>query len=339
MALMAVLCFLFGANTQAQLQWRLSVKLILDAGGNPPTSGNGIGSAAEIQNHVNAANAFLDRAGRGYQLNLTEVVNLPGVSQWYSVNARDSGNKANLEAAAMGNPGLYAWRSDSINIYINNTSSGVCSFPNSGNAIFQGQSQPGGTNGYPAPFHEMGHFFNLCHTMGCDCGDCGDGTSGCDMGTHDDGLADTIRDSTCWNRDQVSINNFGAPYASLNAGQQNAVNYTYQNVMSYHTDSALNSYLETSDQLDRITDASNGPRNFVCTGHTQFVDHNGCPFPNGSSGCSIFGGPYHSVGDGINNANGGDIVLIRPGHYNEPMTISKPVTLRATRGDATIGAP
>jgi hypothetical protein len=31
--------------------------------------------------------------------------------------------------------------------------------------------------------------------------------------------------------------------------------------------------------------------------------------------------------------------LIRPGNYNEPMTISKPVTLRATRGNATIGAP
>src|SRR5260370_21085878 len=131
------------------------------------------------------------------------------------------------------------------------------------------------------------------------------------MGNNDDGLADTIRDSTCWNRDQVSINNFGAPYASLNAGQQSAVNYSYMNVMSYHTDSALNNYLETSDQLDRLTDASNGPRNYVCTGHTQFVDHNnGCFAPNGSSGCSIFGGPYHSVGHGINNANNGDLVLI-----------------------------
>jgi len=30
---------------------------------------------------------------------------------------------------------------------------------------------------------------------------------------------------------------------------------------------------------------------------------------------------------------------VRPGNYNEPMTISKPLTLRATRGDATIGVP
>ena len=34
---------------------------------------------------------------------------------------------------------------------------------------------------------------------------------------------------------------------------------------------------------------------------------------------------------------GGDIVLIRSGNYDEQMTITKPVTLRATRGPATIG--
>src|SRR5258708_14274196 len=248
--LMALLCCLLAANTQAQLQWRLSVKFINDVNGIGPRSGNGIGSPAEIQNHVNAANAFLDRAGRGYQINLTEAIYISGVSQWFNVDARDSGNKANLEAAAMAKRGRYAWRRDAINRYGNNTSSGVCSFPNSGNAIFEGQSQPGGTNGYPAPFHEMGHFFNLCHTMGCSCGDCiGDGGS-CDTGGGDDGLADTLRDSTCWNRDQVSNAAFGAPYASLNGGQQNAVNYTYINIMSYYTDSARNNYLETSDQLD-----------------------------------------------------------------------------------------
>jgi nitrous oxidase accessory protein NosD len=41
----------------------------------------------------------------------------------------------------------------------------------------------------------------------------------------------------------------------------------------------------------------------------------------------------------VNRANTGDIVLIRPGRYNEPMTINKAITLRATRGDALIGVP
>jgi nitrous oxidase accessory protein NosD len=41
----------------------------------------------------------------------------------------------------------------------------------------------------------------------------------------------------------------------------------------------------------------------------------------------------------VNTAGASDIVLIRPGHYNEPMIINKAVTLRATRGDALIGKP
>jgi nitrous oxidase accessory protein NosD len=45
------------------------------------------------------------------------------------------------------------------------------------------------------------------------------------------------------------------------------------------------------------------------------------------------------VARGVSEAQAGDIVLIRPGHYNEPMTISKAVALRATRGDALIGKP
>ena len=35
----------------------------------------------------------------------------------------------------------------------------------------------------------------------------------------------------------------------------------------------------------------------------------------------------------------GDIVLIRPGNYNEPGIYDKPVTLRATRGEISIGQP
>src|SRR5260370_32453436 len=72
--LMVVLCCLIGANTQAQLTWRLSVKFINDVNGIGPTTGNGIGSPAEIQYHVNAANAFLYRTGLGYQINLTEAI-------------------------------------------------------------------------------------------------------------------------------------------------------------------------------------------------------------------------------------------------------------------------
>jgi len=70
------------------------------------------------------------------------------------------------------------------------------------------------------------------------------------------------------------------------------------------------------------------------------VDRNcGAIFPDGSSGCGLFSGPHRTVGSGVSAANNGDIVLIRPGTYNEPGTINKAVTLRATRGPATIGLP
>jgi hypothetical protein len=45
------------------------------------------------------------------------------------------------------------------------------------------------------------------------------------------------------------------------------------------------------------------------------------------------------VGQGIVAADPGDIVLIRPGNYNETATYAKPITLRATRGVVSIGTP
>jgi pectin methylesterase-like acyl-CoA thioesterase len=57
----------------------------------------------------------------------------------------------------------------------------------------------------------------------------------------------------------------------------------------------------------------------------------------------IFGptyGPAGTVGAAVSaaSAGGADIILIRPGSYPETLTITKPVTLRATRaGGVTIG--
>jgi len=52
--------------------------------------------------------------------------------------------------------------------------------------------------------------------------------------------------------------------------------------------------------------------------------------------------PYRLVQTGVTaaTATSGNIVMIRPGNYDEQFTISKPVTLRATRsGWVTIGKP
>jgi hypothetical protein len=114
--------------------------------------------------------------------------------------------------------------------------------------------------------------------------------------------------------------------------------------MSYHANApgAGDALIFTSDQLDRWTDSANADRPAEVSGLTWFVDRNSCSLgPTGSSACtnSFIGGPFPTIARGINAASGGDIVLIRPGHYNEPMTISKAIALRGTRGDALIGKP
>jgi hypothetical protein len=332
--LAGVLCALFSPEAQAQLQWRVSVKVILDSNGNRPTSGN-VYTDAQIQGEIDTANSILDKYGRGYDYVLTEIVNLNGVSQWYSVDSRDGNNKANLESAAMSNPATYAYRNDAINVYINGSgNTSVCSFPGGGNIILTGQGAF-----LPTVAHESGHYFDLHHTQDGESDGCTNCAVSCAPSSNpcNDLVCDTLPDTTCWNQDQIAQYSYGTTYASLNPDQQSRVDDVYHNLMSYHDPNNRNRL--TPDQLDRMTDTSNGGRNNVATGHTRFVDHNcNSPFANGSSACSFFSGPYHSIGDGINNANAGDIVLIRPGNYNGPKTISKRLTLRATRGNVTLGA-
>jgi hypothetical protein len=98
----------------------------------------------------------------------------------------------------------------------------------------------------------------------------------------------------------------------------------------------------TSDQLDKMTDTANiYVSSNIVSGFTHFVDrNNGCLIPTGSSKCqNNVGGPFPTVAGGISFAVPGDIVLVHVGHYNEPMTIRKAITLRATRGNVLLGKP
>jgi hypothetical protein len=323
-----VLIFLTASAALGQLQWRISVKFILDANGNMPAGGN-MTTLAAVTNEIATANQILDGTGRGYRFQLIEILALINVSQWFNVDV--FANKTALESAAESNPTTYAWRTTAINVYINGnpTNSAVCSFPSTGDdVIFVGQNSL-----LPVLIHEVGHFHNLYHTQGQFCAGC-TGAGAC-TSPGDDLIADTLPDVACWTQNQIAMNAFGAAYTNLNSAQQRQVDDVFFNVMSYHP--TLNRF--TSDQLDRLTDASNGTRINVATGRTWFVDRNNtCIFPNGDSGCVLGGGgPFKTVAAGISAASTGDIVLLRPGKYNEPMTITKPVTLRATRGRATIG--
>jgi Pregnancy-associated plasma protein-A len=327
------------ATSHAQLEWRISVKFILGASGQMPAANAGFGASSvfltnnqAVIDNIAFANQILDRTGRGYRFRLTEVRTVSGWSGFFNLPARDGINKGALEAVATSNATTRAqffWRDDAINVYINNSSSGYCSFPGDGNVIFAGATA------YDALIiHECGHFFDLRHTHDTEQFRNGNGTpcnAGCSCAQRlggDDGIGDTLFDNECWNRAEIAAGNPGA--------NDFQIDNTWMNLMSYH----LPQDRFTTLQLDRITDLSNGSRNNVATGRTKFVDRN-CAvlFPDGNSVCTGLAGPYRTVTAGVNGAASGSIVLIRTGTYIEPGTINKPLTLRATRGSVTIGNP
>jgi hypothetical protein len=338
--LIVCLSLILPASTWADIKCRVSVKLILDSDGSLPNDGSTDLTYAAIAGYISTANAWLENDGRGYQLLLKEVVPVSGLSDWFDVDVTP-GNRTSLEseieqsAASMER---YAYNETAINVYYNNRKSGeysgYCAFPPQEDVILLRGDASARTL-----LHECGHYFNLLHThqgsSGCEDDPCSTCTDTRVPGDEDE-IDDTIPDHKCWDQDQLALAEFSDFYGNLSASRQRKVDDVFLNLMSYHSppDPIL-----TSDQWDRWTDAANGDRRGVITGRTLFVDDDALGiFPDGSSDATLtFGGPYKKLENGIDAASGGDIVLIRPGSYDEKLTITNGVTLRATRGNAIIG--
>lgn len=290
---------------------------------------NGVVTDQAINDVVTSMNTMLATYGRGYRYQIVGIQNVGGIgdttgpSKWF--NQPTEGFKPDwqqtMDGEAHANKALYKWDDNAINIYsVNAIHGGAAPFPGSYDLVAIG----GATVTYDLlTIHELGHFFNLCHTQGCGIND-GDGL--------DDGVADTILDGSTWDsQDKIAQHNFALNYSQLTAGQQNQVDDVWLNIMSYHN---LGTRL-TEGQLDRWTDGGNGGRFNCVTGKTWFVDiHAGAG--NGSSGS-----PMNYLPTAVNTADGvrGDIILLKPGAYNNRnYVINKNVTLRATRyGGVVIG--
>lgn len=307
----------------AQIVWRVSVKFILNNNGNRPGSGN-INTDAEVQAQIDTANAILDAHMRGYRLQLTEIVDVTGLEAFYSADI-NSTNKTLLEASAKANPGVSAWRTNAINIYINGDGgSGICSFPPGEEIIFVGQGLRLTTF-----IHEIGHFMDLCHTQGCPCGSCDPGESGeCHTTPGNDGIGETIPDLECWSRDQIAQNSYFQNYNSLSAGLQDKVDEVFNNVMSYHN----TRFRFSPDQLDRMICASNNERDHVSNGETIFVGGQG-----GDEEClsPIYLQPTFANAVGL--ATSGDIICMRGSQYPYTGVVDKNVMLRTSRGSSLLG--
>lgn len=319
---------------------RISVKVVL----HPTTGARPAGITDQLfADAAEAANEWQAMYFRGYRFRVDEVVNIggpgagggaTGPSKWFGQDPRSPAatwasfqNDINTDAR-------YQRRTNQVNVYVTTSAQadggGACPIP------------PGEANliachglvntGRWWMNHELGHFFGLPHTFA--------GESGNTPG--DDGISDTLPDCNCWSSvDQVANYHYGMPYANLSAGQKNAVDNCYFNVMSYH-EAATKDTVEnrmTELQLDRVANTGNGSRAAFVTGRTVFLSTSGSDsFPfNGSSVL-----PYRTLNKGVSesDAGGGDILLLRPGNYNEQLTINRPVTLRAPRtGWVTLGKP
>jgi len=329
---LSLFCEQCGAQT---IDLRISIHIIL----HPTTGARPAGISNEVfYTAADNANQWMAGYFRGYRYRITEIVNIGGPSEggingpgkWFGLDFRGSAQFINESRTNS----LYRLRPDQVNVYVA-TDYSAPGNSGGGMPIPPGEvSTIGGQifvdSGGWWIVHELGHFFGLLHTFASE------NSSSCTPG--DDGIGDTLTDSTCWTtRDQAAQFHFGAPYNSLNLFQKSQVDDVFYNAMSYHDSTNKNTTENrfTELQLDRHADHATGDRNAFASGHTRFVSTSGSVSGTGSST-----NPFRNLSQGVNAAapGGGDIILLRPGSYNEQFTISRPVTLRAPRtGWVTIG--
>lgn len=311
-------------TARSEVVWRVSFKVIQDASGDRP---NNIANS-DLQAQIDFANTNPYFLSRGFRLQSDEIIDLSGVSQWFDgPDETWKTFRSDLQAAAEADPSLYQWRTDAINVYVNDDNGGGMT----GDII-----QLGGTKIMNTPWtvlHEIGHFMSLAHTFDGESG-CTEDCTGCtetQIPGNDDDIDDTLPDHECWkNWDDIASNAFPTEFASgtMTATQLNEVDNVWFNIMSYHS----NRDRFTSDQLDAMADTAAGSRSYVTDHRTWFVDTVTTPPETGLSSH-----PFDSIQEAVDKAGGGDVLIIRTGTYDEPPPITKAVTLRASRGNAIIG--
>jgi hypothetical protein len=317
-----------------------------------------------VDEAIRFGNLMLDRYQRGYRLRLAEPLLWIGGSthtndptRWYPFRydaACDKPLEEQFRSDGYTNyPVMYAWNFSALNIFLTTFPCGhgggfcaTCSGRLS-DYIINGTGQ--GTYGGFTPeenfaahmIHEIGHYFGLQHTHGnsvCQTNSAGNCVT---PARDDDGIADTIRDTANGNCvcfpsiDSLAQAEFGLPYSALSPQNRLAVSNVWYNVMSYHE--RFGYAIMTEGQLDSWTDVANSSRQHTASGRTRFVSTTGVNSGAGTSSTA----PLRTVAFGQSIATASnDIVLLRPGHYNEQLTLSRPLTFRATRlGWATIGRP
>lgn len=142
--------------------------------------------------------------------------------------------------------------------------------------------------------------------------------------------------------DLLTRANFNKYFTNCTPGEKTFAENTFYNVMSYHDPSNkdVTQTRMTELQADLLADTASkttaeGGRRAMSSGRTIFISTSGADILSGRST-----GPLRTVAKGHATSVPGDILLLRPGSYDEKLTLNKPLTLRAPRtGWVTIGKP
>ncbi len=309
--LLAIVLVLMAGAAQAYVPVRISIKFILDAGGNRPATGN-LNTDAEINAEFDAGIDILRDVLSEFRIYRTEFVDLAGISQYYSVSANAT-NRDDLRSDAISNPTTYLWRTNAINIYINGgTGSAISKFPPDNDIILMNQWCG---NTPSCILHEIGHSLNLLHTHE------GGGADGC---------ADTISDDSSWTRDQLASNNFGCVYAACTAAQQAQVDLVFNNVMSYHTSEPQ---LRISPcQMDRVSTQGDSDRGWLLAKIPVYVN-------SGYTGLFQFGRftmPYKTLQSAVDAGLSGNVLVLQNGYYTVSTAISDNTTIVTRSAPSTV---
>ena len=316
---------------------RISIKIIVhETTGNRP---NGITDKL-FYDAAEAARQWQASYSRGYRFRIIEILEIggplnggaDGPSKWFGIRPTDdawSDFQDDVRTDAR-----YKLRANQVNFYV---TAGPTSNPGGACPIPPGETHLTACHGLvnDGPWwmnHELGHFFGLAHPFA------GENNALCTPG--DDGIADTLPDSTCWtSQDDVANATYQMNYddPSMTSNMKKMVDDVYFNVMSYHeaNNKDIVENRMTELQLDYMADIANSDRNAFVSGKTWFVKPGTVNAGDGSSTDE-----YQLISQAVAAASGdgGDILLFRPGVYQQNLTISKPLTLRATRvGEAIIG--
>lgn len=146
---------------------RVSVKVMNDVQGRRPADGF-YRSDEQILTVFDDCNATLAAMNADWRLELVEIADVRGASQWFGPFDCDS--KREFEAHARADAPRYLYRSNAINIYVISElvgCGGYCSIPSSGDEVIIINNRVGILNWSLGWLHEIGHYLGLQHTYQC----------------------------------------------------------------------------------------------------------------------------------------------------------------------------